>query len=74
MDTKRVVAEKVDTAIRSNERTVAWVARKTGMRDGVLRTRVNAEIAFNVEEIGNVAQALGVPVSSLLPDEWAVSQ
>lgn len=73
MDTKRTVAEKVDAAIRDHERTVAWVARKAGMRDGVLRTRVNAEIAFTVDEIGNVAEALGVPVSSLLPDEWTAA-
>ena len=69
MVTKHDRAQEVFRAIRAQERSVAWVARKAEMRAHVLRSRVRAETDFTVDEIAKVAKILGLDVASLVAND-----
>jgi ribosome-binding protein aMBF1 (putative translation factor) len=74
MVTKQDRADEVFRAIRAQERSVAWVARKAEMRDHVLRSRVRAETDFTAEEIAKVAKVLGLNLLSLVSDDVSGGQ
>lgn len=61
-------AAKVAQAMRGGERSVAWVADRTGMSRTTLRRKLGGGVDFTVSELGRIAGALGVHPYELLPD------
>lgn len=70
METAPDVASRIRAAIVAAERTPAWVARKAGIALTTLNRKLNGGADFTVGEIRRIAQALRVPASSLLPDDF----
>lgn len=63
------VAERVRVELTRQRRTAASLARAVGMEPRLFRYRTRAEVGFTVVEILRVADALDVPVGTLLGGE-----
>lgn len=65
----RFVAFQVRYQLKDQGRTQAWLARQLGKRRDWVSKRVLGKVPFDVEEIQEVADALGVPVAIFFPPE-----
>ncbi|WP_333812055.1 helix-turn-helix domain-containing protein [Timonella senegalensis] len=71
MTTKQhTVADRVKAAMRDAERPASWVATKAGMSPSTFRRKIQGSGEFTVSELAQVAHALNVAPSSLLPAEF----
>lgn len=62
------VAAKVLESLEKDERTISWLSRKTGIPYKTLRNRlVDRPAALSIADAYTIANALGVPLSDLLP-------
>ncbi len=61
------VAERFSIALGSSGHTWAWLAAETGIARTTL-VRKSTTGAFTLPELSLIAQALGVQLSSLMPD------
>lgn len=61
------VAGRVREEMRKSERSVAWVAKKCGISTERLHRRLHAKVAFTVDELHDVADALGVDTHAFIP-------
>lgn len=74
MHTNQETGAKVAEAIRRADRTQAWIADKAGISTGTLRKKLRGGTSFTVAELRDIAEALNVSPSSLLPVEFTESQ
>ena len=66
-ETGSLLAERVRDTMQAHERSVSWVARKTGISERRLARRLKVEVHFTVDELATIADALGVSPATLLP-------
>lgn len=59
--------EKIATAIAAEERTLSWVADKTGIARVTLGRKMKGGASFTVPEVARIAEALKIEPASLLP-------
>lgn len=62
--------EKIATAIAAEERTLSWVADKTGIARVTLGRKMKGGASFTVPEVARIAEALKVDPASLLPSPF----
>ena len=67
------VAKAVKYAIAANGKTQKNLARHLGKSQQWVSRRLTGEVVFNVDELGQVADWLGVPVTQFLPEVTAAS-
>ncbi|WP_301177251.1 helix-turn-helix domain-containing protein [Actinomadura geliboluensis] len=63
----RFVAFQVRYQLKDQGRTQSWLARQLNQPRDWMSRRVRGEVPFNVEEIQQVADALGVEVACFFP-------
>lgn len=60
-------AEEIRVLLARRRVSAAELARRTGMKQSTLARRMTGEIAFDLDDLELIANALGVPVADLLP-------
>jgi transcriptional regulator with XRE-family HTH domain len=66
-ETDSLIAERLREAMKTQERSVAWVARKSGMSERRIARRLKGEVSFTVDELATIADALGLHEASFMP-------
>ncbi|OAN40778.1 hypothetical protein A4X16_12690 [Microbacterium sp. H83] len=62
-----MVASAVAAALTRAGRTPEWLAAQTSLSLDSLRRRLDADHDFTITDLAEIAAALDVPVSALLP-------
>ena len=70
MTTNQTTADLVIEALEQAERSASWVAEKAGIAPSTLRRKLKGTRDFTTGELAQIAAALGVRPSSLLPAEF----
>ena len=73
MNTNQTTGDLVEDAIRTAERSQAWVADKVGMSAATLRRKIRSG-GFTLPELARIAATLGVHPVDLLPANFRQSQ
>ncbi|AYF29265.1 hypothetical protein CSH63_17695 [Micromonospora tulbaghiae] len=60
-------AEEIRVLLARKRMSATELARRAGMKQSTLARRMTGEVAFNLDELELIADALNVPVLSLLP-------
>lgn len=60
-------AEEIRVLLARRRISAAELARRTGMKQSTLARRMTGEIAFDLDDLEAISQALDVPVSALMP-------
>lgn len=72
METKQDASKIILQAILDAERSQQWVANKAGIPVTTLRRKLQGHTDFRLSEVANIAQALNVNPSDLLPEQFRV--
>jgi DNA-binding phage protein len=70
MDTNEDASKIILQAILDAERSQQWVAEKSGIPATTLRRKLQGQSDFYLAEVANIAQALNLTPSELLPSEF----
>jgi predicted transcriptional regulator len=70
MDTKQDASQIILQAILDAERSQQWVANKAGIPVTTLRRKLQGQTDFRLSEVANIACALNVNPSDLLPHSF----
>lgn len=62
-----MVASAVLSHLSASGRSVAWLARETGMPNSTLRGKMRGRSAFTVTDLAGIAHALDIPPAALVP-------
>lgn len=60
-------AEEIRVLLARRRISAAELARRTGMKQSTLARRMTGEIAFDLDDLEAISEALGVPVTALMP-------
>ncbi|KJQ54447.1 hypothetical protein RS85_01599 [Microbacterium sp. SA39] len=55
--------------LRRSRRTVGWLSEQSGIEVPLLAAKLREDEDFTIADLANIAPALDVPVSSLMPDD-----
>lgn len=70
METKQDASKIILQAILDAERSQQWVADKAGIPITTLRRKLQGHTDFRLSEVANIARALNVNPSDLLPESF----
>ena len=70
MATKQETRELVIEALMRTDRSEKWTADRAGIAYPTFRRRLRGDRDFTVNELGRIAQALGIHPSELLPEQF----
>lgn len=71
--TGRDVAAEVRAHLGRQAKSQRWLSEQTGIGAPGLSRRLKGDRAFTLDELACIADALGVPMSALLPTEAVAS-
>ena len=66
-ETTLLIAERVRATMQTRERSLAWLARKTGISERRLARRLKSDVSFTVDDLATIADALGVHEATFMP-------
>jgi transcriptional regulator with XRE-family HTH domain len=65
------VAANVRAEMARSQRTQAALAHEIGMKQQALSRRLSAQTSFSIDELGQIAAVLGVPLADLVGEAVA---
>ena len=74
MATKQETRELVIEALKRMDRSEKWTADRAGIAYPTFRRRLRGDRDFTVNEVGRIAEALGVKPSDLLPEQFRTDE
>lgn len=66
--TSEIVARNVRAEMAAQRWSGARLAQRLGISQSALSRRLTADLPFSVEQLGDIADVLNVPMSALLAD------
>ena len=64
-----MIASRVSDELVASGRTPQWLAEQAGISAKALRSKLAMRADFTVVDLADIAHALGIPVSELVPPE-----
>jgi transcriptional regulator with XRE-family HTH domain len=71
---KSEAADLVQSAIEKAERSKRWTCQKAGFSPTTFQRKLAGGSEFTLGELARIANALSIPVTDLLPDDFKVSR